>query len=361
MQPSGNSAPPARRSLAGPAAPPRPSRRRDGQAGGSGQAGAPARPAMPAISTASAASAGPGGTSGTRGRADPTPGKNGRGELSRNIELTLKRADFERAAGFSSASRSRTIRAGIHDSVRDLPVESKDAASLESSSCAEHRAQRKRIDSGSALSAPPTGTVSSIPGRAVTATPSAAAGVPLLWPPFTSYEQIEDIPLHGGQADGSREEFSRKKLLGGPAQGLREAAGGVEEAGGDRRADENLLLRAEDREISTHDIGGFVMERLRELDQVPTSASPRSNRRFEDIDAFMDVLKRSSTRKRLREHGGKYASMFLVSRFQSELEAAVPGGPGGGREQPAGDRVAGRPSTSSRRLGRSSSSPRCRE
>src|SRR5947209_19576670 len=32
---------------------------------------------------------------------------------------------------------------------------------------------------------------------------------------FTSYEQIEDIPYMVVKHDGTREEFSRKKLLGG--------------------------------------------------------------------------------------------------------------------------------------------------
>ena len=59
------------------------------------------------------------------------PGKNGRGELSRNIELTLKRADFERARRILVSFQVEDDQNRVMDSVRDLPVEIKDAAGLE--------------------------------------------------------------------------------------------------------------------------------------------------------------------------------------------------------------------------------------
>ncbi len=51
-----------------------------------------------------------------------------------------------------------------------------------------------------------------------------------------------------------------------------------------------MLHEREDREISTQEIGAFVMERLSELDQVAYVRFASVYRRFEDIDAFMDVL-----------------------------------------------------------------------
>jgi hypothetical protein len=60
------------------------------------------------------------------------PGKNGnRGELSRNIELTLKRADLQRARRFLVSFQVEDDQNRIVDAVRDLPVEIKDAAQLE--------------------------------------------------------------------------------------------------------------------------------------------------------------------------------------------------------------------------------------
>jgi len=107
---------------------------------------------------------------------------------------------------------------------------------------------------------------------------------------FTSYEQIEDIPYMVIKRDGSREEFSRKKLLGGlykacekrpvPAKALESI---VDEA-------EVMMHDREDREISTQHIGGFVMERLRVLDQVAYVRFASVYRRFEDVGSFMDVV-----------------------------------------------------------------------
>ncbi len=107
---------------------------------------------------------------------------------------------------------------------------------------------------------------------------------------FTSYEQIEDIPYMVVKHDGTREEFSRKKLLGGMLKAcekrpvpLKRLESIVDEA-------EGMLHEREDREISTQEIGAFVMEGLKELDSVAYVRFASVYRRFEDVGAFMDVL-----------------------------------------------------------------------
>ena len=108
---------------------------------------------------------------------------------------------------------------------------------------------------------------------------------------FTSYEGIEDIPYMVVKGDGRREEFSRRKLLTGlrkacekrpvPAKKLEDIVDEVEQRLHDR----------EDRELTTKEIGSFVMDRLRELDQVAYVRFASVYRKFEDLDAFMDELK----------------------------------------------------------------------
>jgi signal recognition particle receptor subunit beta len=94
-------------------------RREAMQPGAAGNApGAAARPASGA----------PGGYGGTAARG---ASRNGRGEVSRNIEMTLKRADFERARRFLVSFQVEDDQNRVMDSVRNLPVEIKDAASLE--------------------------------------------------------------------------------------------------------------------------------------------------------------------------------------------------------------------------------------
>jgi signal recognition particle receptor subunit beta len=61
----------------------------------------------------------------------PVASRNGRGELSRNIEMTLKRVDFARARRFLVSFQVEDDQNRVMDSVHNLPVEIKDAASLE--------------------------------------------------------------------------------------------------------------------------------------------------------------------------------------------------------------------------------------
>jgi transcriptional repressor NrdR len=108
---------------------------------------------------------------------------------------------------------------------------------------------------------------------------------------FTSYEQIEDIAYRVVKHDGTREEFSRKKLLGGLLKACEKRPVALKELESIVDQAEGMLHEREDREISTQDIGAFVMDRLRELDQVAYVRFASVYRRFEDIDAFMDVVK----------------------------------------------------------------------
>jgi mutual gliding-motility protein MglA len=58
-------------------------------------------------------------------------GTNGRHELSRNIEMSLKRSDLQRAKRVLISFQVEDDQNQVMDSVRDLPVEITDAASLE--------------------------------------------------------------------------------------------------------------------------------------------------------------------------------------------------------------------------------------
>ncbi len=107
---------------------------------------------------------------------------------------------------------------------------------------------------------------------------------------FTSYEEIEDIPYMVVKEDGSREKFSRQKLLGGMLKACEKRPVAVKRLEAVVDAAENMLHASADREISTQGLGEFVMERLRELDQVAYVRFASVYRRFEDAEAFRDVL-----------------------------------------------------------------------
>jgi transcriptional repressor NrdR len=150
---------------------------------------------------------------------------------------------------------------------------------------------------------------------------------------FTSYEQIDDIPYMVVKHDGSREEFSRKKLLSGLLKACEKRAVATRSLEAIVGEAEAMLHDREDREITTREIGGFVMERLRELDQVAYVRFASVYRRFEDLDAFMDVL------KTLIQPGSAAGKEPPAEPAASSLNA------GGGETAPR-EEVGGRPAAS---------------
>lgn len=107
---------------------------------------------------------------------------------------------------------------------------------------------------------------------------------------FTSYEQIEKIPYLVVKTDGQREEFSRTKLLMGVMKACEKRPVAARDQEGVVEEIEQLLHGKEEREISTQEIGGVIMGRLRELDPVAFVRFASVYRRFEDIGAFVDEV-----------------------------------------------------------------------
>lgn len=109
---------------------------------------------------------------------------------------------------------------------------------------------------------------------------------------FTSYEQIENIAYRVVKSDGSRQEFNRSKLLAGLFKACEKRPVSVKALEALVDDAESLLQNREEREISARELGEFVMDRLRELDQVAYVRFASVYRRFEHVDAFMDELRR---------------------------------------------------------------------
>src|SRR2546429_9869755 len=85
---------------------------------------------------------------------------------------------------------------------------------------------------------------------------------------FTSYERIDEIPYMVVKKDGTRERFERQKLVAGLLKACEKrpvSAAGLEAVAD--RVDATLQERAA-KEISTSDIGTFVMEERTRLDKV---------------------------------------------------------------------------------------------
>lgn len=108
---------------------------------------------------------------------------------------------------------------------------------------------------------------------------------------YTTYERVEQVLPLVVKKDGRREPFDREKVHAG----LRRA---VEKRPVSADALERILDRIErelvetgDKEVLSSLIGEKAMDTLRELDQVAYVRFASVYRRFQDVDAFMDVLK----------------------------------------------------------------------
>ncbi|MGE3509838.1 MAG: transcriptional regulator NrdR [Vicinamibacterales bacterium] len=108
---------------------------------------------------------------------------------------------------------------------------------------------------------------------------------------FTSYERIDEIPYMVVKKDGSRERFDRHKLIGGLLKACEKRPVTVAALEAIADAVEASLQERPEREISTHDIGAFVMEELKKLDKVAYVRFASVYRHFRDIGEFMSELK----------------------------------------------------------------------
>ncbi len=108
---------------------------------------------------------------------------------------------------------------------------------------------------------------------------------------FTSYERIDEIPYMVVKKDGTRERFERQKLVTGLLKACEKRPVSVSslEAIADRV--ESTLQERTEKEITTNEIGAFVMQELKKLDKVAYVRFASVYRHFRDIGEFMTELK----------------------------------------------------------------------
>ncbi|MHB0975982.1 MAG: transcriptional regulator NrdR [Candidatus Aquicultorales bacterium] len=107
---------------------------------------------------------------------------------------------------------------------------------------------------------------------------------------FTTFEQVEEIPITVIKGDGSREIFNRNKLL----DGLMRAT--VKREVSRNRLEElvdeiEASLRNEFRhEVSSKELGDRVLKRLKDIDKVAYIRFASVYRKFKDLDEFTKEL-----------------------------------------------------------------------
>ena len=107
---------------------------------------------------------------------------------------------------------------------------------------------------------------------------------------FTSYERIDEIPYMVVKKDGRRERFERQKLVAGLLKACEKRPVRVPSLEAIADKVEAALQEKSEREISTEEIGAFLMRELKHLDKVAFVRFASVYRNFRDIDEFTNEL-----------------------------------------------------------------------
>ncbi|MBM7706707.1 transcriptional regulator NrdR [Chryseomicrobium aureum] len=116
---------------------------------------------------------------------------------------------------------------------------------------------------------------------------------------FTTFEKVEETPLIVVKKDGSREEFSREKMLRGLIRACEKRPVTLEQLEEVVFTIEKELRRTGNSEIKSEVVGEQVMEKLAAVDEVAYVRFASVYRQFKDINVFMEevreLLKRNPT------------------------------------------------------------------
>ncbi|MFD2613344.1 transcriptional regulator NrdR [Paenibacillus gansuensis] len=107
---------------------------------------------------------------------------------------------------------------------------------------------------------------------------------------FTTFETIEETPLIVIKKDGSREEFSRDKMLRGLIRACEKRPVSVERLEVIASEVEKELRNTAHAEVDSREIGELVMAQLYPVDEVAYVRFASVYRQFKDIDMFMKEL-----------------------------------------------------------------------
>src|ERR1051326_7566218 len=116
--------------------------------------------------------------------------------------------------------------------------------------------------------------------------------------PYTTYERIHEVPYMVVKKDGRREKFDRQKVLSGLLKACEKRPVSMGKLSEMVNLVESKVSDSPDREISTIDIGEFLMDRLRDLDKIAYVRFASVYRDFQDEQAFFNELKSLMRQKR---------------------------------------------------------------
>ena len=107
---------------------------------------------------------------------------------------------------------------------------------------------------------------------------------------FTTYEQIESVPLVIIKKDGKREVYNRQKLINGILRACEKTPVSYSQVESLVSELETVLNSRIDKEIPSTEIGELVMEKLKKLNDIAYVRFASVYRQFKDINTFMEEL-----------------------------------------------------------------------
>lgn len=117
---------------------------------------------------------------------------------------------------------------------------------------------------------------------------------------FTTYERIELEPIVVIKKDNSRQTFQRYKVMAGLLRACEKRPINTDqlEAIVDRVEGKlSDVAHGPEREVTTAEIGKLILQELKEIDEVSYIRFASVYRQFEDVDSFMEELKRLREQK----------------------------------------------------------------
>lgn len=114
---------------------------------------------------------------------------------------------------------------------------------------------------------------------------------------FTTYERIDEVPYMVIKKDGRREKFDRQKVLTGLLKACEKRPIGMGRLSEIVDEVEGKVADSPDRELSTTEIGEFLMEQLRNLDKIAYVRFASVYRDFQDEQAFVNEIRKLAPQK----------------------------------------------------------------
>ena len=108
---------------------------------------------------------------------------------------------------------------------------------------------------------------------------------------FTTYEQIESIPVIIIKKDGTRQPYDRQKLMNGILRAIEKTPVTFKEVEETVAKVESKIFNSLDREVESKMIGELVMEELKNLNPVAYVRFASVYREFKDVNVFLEEVK----------------------------------------------------------------------